>query len=490
MATNNFTTPGVYIQEIPNLPPSIVSVPTAIPVFIGYTQTALKNNIDVTNVPTKIESIMQYQQWFGGADVEKGITVTFTTGGNGFNTFVSVDEDKRSKYLMYYSLQLFFNNGGGECYIVSVGNYTVDGGTVDSQKLTGALDKIKKIKDITLINFPDALGLLDFATYYQLQTAALQQAKDLQDRFVVMDVYRKNPPKPGSDGDWEEDIKLLRNQDEDNPGGLSSETAGINYGAVYFPRIKTNIRFKLYDQTNPDTSYEQNVKIVGGGADTLDALKKVNNPYYFSAKNYIENKLEMLLPASPAVLGVYAQTDDSRGVWKAPANVNIVNAIELEEKITAEEQGDLNVDPTAGLSVNVIRNFPGRGPAIIWGARTLAGNDNEWRYVPVRRFFIMVEQSVKNACEAFVFEPNDNNTWVRVKAMVTNYLTEQWKAGALMGTTVKDAFYVSVGLGETMTDIDILEGRMIVQIGMAAVRPAEFIILQFIQTMPSGSGQS
>ncbi len=99
----------------------------------------------------------------------------------------------------------------------------------------------------------------------------------------------------------------------------------------------------------------------------------------------------------------------------------------------------------------------------------------------------MVEQSVKNAAAQFVFEPNDMNTWVRVKAMITNYLTEQWKSGALMGATTQEAFFIHIGLGQTMTEVDIWEGRMIVQIGMAAVRPAEFIILQFIQKMLSQS---
>jgi phage tail sheath protein FI len=94
----------------------------------------------------------------------------------------------------------------------------------------------------------------------------------------------------------------------------------------------------------------------------------------------------------------------------------------------------------------VIRKFEGRGPAIVWGARTLAGNDNEWRYIPVRRYFNMVEESVKNATGQFVFEPNDENTWVRVKSMISNYLTQQWKAGALMGASTKEAFFVHVGL--------------------------------------------
>jgi Bacteriophage tail sheath protein len=120
---------------------------------------------------------------------------------------------------------------------------------------------------------------------------------------------------------------------------------------------------------------------------------------------------------------------------------------------------------------------------LVWGARTLAGNDNEWRYVSVRRFFIFVEESTKKATEQFTFEPNDANTWVKVQAMIENFLTTQWRAGALQGIKPEHAFYVAVGLGKTMTPLDILEGRMIVEIGMAAVRPAEFIILRFSHKM-------
>jgi len=193
--------------------------------------------------------------------------------------------------------------------------------------------------------------------------------------------------------------------------------------------------------------------------------------------------LEMLLPVSSAMVGIYAQVDNARGVWKAPANVNIDDAIRPQYLITKQDHENLNVDSNAGKSVNAIRSFEGRGPAIVWGARTLAGNDNEWRYIPVRRYFNMVEESTKNATEQFVFEPNDINTWVRVKSMISNYLTQQWRQGALQGATTKEAFYVHVGLGETMTNIDLLEGRMIVEIGLAVVRPAEFIILRFMHKM-------
>src|SRR5262245_30508289 len=189
----------------------------------------------------------------------------------------------------------------------------------------------------------------------------------------------------------------------------------------------------------------------------------------------------VVLPPSGAVAGVYAAVDRTRGVWKAPANVSLADVSSVAVKVNDQMQADLNVTST-GKSVNAIRVFAGKG-VLIWGARTLAGNDNEWRYVPVRRFFNMAEESIKKATEPFVFEPNDRGTWVRVRAMIENFLTVQWRQGALAGAVPAQAFFVKVGLGETMTAQDILEGRMIVEVGLAVVRPAEFIILRFAHKM-------
>ena len=190
------------------------------------------------------------------------------------------------------------------------------------------------------------------------------------------------------------------------------------------------------------------------------------------------------VPPSGAVAGVYAKIDDARGVWKAPANVSLNSVRAPVETIDFFDQEDLNVDVNGGKSINAIRSFAGRGAAIIWGARTLAGNDNEWRYVPVRRFFNMVEESVKKSTAWAVFEPNAAPLWTKVKSMIDNYLIQKWREGALQGAVPEDAFFVKIGLGQTMIAQDILEGRLIVEIGMAVVRPAEFIILRFMHKLP------
>jgi len=213
----------------------------------------------------------------------------------------------------------------------------------------------------------------------------------------------------------------------------------------------------------------------------LSVVKDVDDAAYNNIKKEI-NAMPLKLPPSSTMAGIYARVDSDRGVWKAPANVSLNYVVKPSVQISHEDQKDLNVDTTSGKSVNAIRSFTGKG-ILVWGGRTLAGNDNEWRYISVRRFFNMAEESIKKATEQFVFEPNDKNTWVRVKAMINNFLTAQWRAGALAGPTPEKAFYVNIGLGETMTAVDILEGNMIVEIGMAVVRPAEFIILKFSHKM-------
>lgn len=215
--------------------------------------------------------------------------------------------------------------------------------------------------------------------------------------------------------------------------------------------------------------------------ENLEILLRESNPIYGNIVKAVVAE-GIILPPSGAIAGVYAAVDNERGVWVAPANRSLSSVIGPVVNITAEDQSGLNVDATSGKSINAIRSFTGRG-TLIWGARTTAGNSNEWRYVPVRRLFNMIEESVKKATEFVVFEPNDKNTWVRTKAMIDNFLNSIWKAGGLAGAKPEHAYIVKVGLGETMTAQDILEGRMIVEIHLAAVRPAEFIILRFMHKL-------
>lgn len=182
----------------------------------------------------------------------------------------------------------------------------------------------------------------------------------------------------------------------------------------------------------------------------------------------------------PSVIAaaIYCRNDRTRGVWSAPANLTLQGDLRPKYKVTDDLQGQFN----HGLAINMIRDF-GEGP-VVWGARTLEDSDN-WRYVPVRRLFNAAERDIKRAMQTMVFEPNSQPTWERVRAAIDNYLYSLWQQGALLGASPKEAYFVRIGEGTTMTSDDIAQGKMIASVGMAAVRPAEFIVLQFTQNMTS-----
>jgi phage tail sheath protein FI len=183
----------------------------------------------------------------------------------------------------------------------------------------------------------------------------------------------------------------------------------------------------------------------------------------------------ILVPPSGHVAGIYAQTDNDRGVHKAPANVVVADALDLEFPVPKGFQDSLNP-----VGVNCIRDFRHSGRGIrVWGARTMS-SDPDWRYVNVRRLFIYVEQSIDYGTQWVVFEPNDDTLWAKVRRSLTNFLARVWKSGALMGLTEAEAFFVKCDR-TTMTQDDIDNGRLICYIGIAPVKPAEFVIFRISQ---------
>ena len=632
---SSIKTPGVYIHEINGFPPSIAQVATAIPAFVGYTEKG-------PTEPTKVTSLLEYEQTFGGAPEPAGVNITL-------NVEYTVTE---SQFKMYNSLRLFFSNGGGECYIVSIGDYETATPFSSADPFNDGLDLLEKVDEVTLLLFPDGVNL--GATNLGLvQKHALMQCADLMDRFTVMDVVQTQGPANGLEQDSADFRDAVGNQN-------------LKYGASYYPYLQTsfgyNFRFNdingtaagrvdfatLYasdatitsalsdfailntdinDATNgilqdwedaqtanPKVVVAADANVAGyltnifglletlgdpvadithAGLETLVTdmittslrpivlkLVQINlaydglggtdldvsnggvggnfvdaqwgdftsngasgdypvtgtNPYtaliedsgnpgnadlaktgaqldkLFSqvttAMNAVinavgeyelkvENDLTAQLPIYPSILaelaksmntvppsgamvGIYANVDATRGVWKAPGNVSVNGIIGLTDDITDKEQENMNIHES-GKSINAIRKFTGKG-LLVWGVRTLDGNSNDWRYINVRRLANMIEESAKKACMNFVFEPNVKQTWVNVKGMIENYLTTLWGDGALAGAKPEDAFFVSVGLNETMTADDINNGRLIVKIGYAPSRPAEFIILEFTQT--------
>ncbi|MBI3704685.1 MAG: phage tail sheath family protein [Rhizobiales bacterium] len=217
-----------------------------------------------------------------------------------------------------------------------------------------------------------------------------------------------------------------------------------------------------------------------------DAVTDLNNnllavlPILGQMENQVALKLGVL-PPSGGMAGVFTTTDATRGVWNAPANISMVSVIQPTVRINNTMQADLNM-PLDGKAIDAIRQFPGRG-TVVWGARTLLGNSNDWRYIQVRRTIVYVEQSIKAAMMPFVFAANDGKTWSTVVSAVSNFLQGLWSQGGLMGAKADEAFTVACGLGSTMTAQDILNGYMIVQVQLQLIRPAEFIVLTFKQKM-------
>jgi len=463
----NYKTPGVYVEEISLFPPSVAQVETAIPAFIGYTE-------EGPTEPTKIKSMVDYRTIFGGPSKE---LPDFTIDGSG-NITADSSIPTSPVYKMYYMLEIYFSNGGGPCYILSVGGYE-SSPAVTASELSGALSLLKKEDEPTIILFPDAQSISDPTDYHGLYVDAMIQCAGLGDRFTICDVQPADTSSTDPVGDAAQTFR-------DNIG-----TNNLMYGAAYYPNLKTSL---VHQYNEDEISIDNNgtPMVLRHSDDTLaeDSSKEAESLFhanngadrskYYDIRKMIED-VKLILPPSGAVAGAYALVDSNRGVWKSPANVSLNRVSAPTVSMETSEQDGLNVSDT-GKSINAIRKFSGKG-VLIWGARTLDGNSNEWRYISVRRFFNMVEESVKKASSRFVFEPNDANTWVKVKAMIENFLTLQWRAGALMGAKAEDAFFVKVGLGETMTQDDVLNGRMIVEIGMAAVRPAEFIILRFSHKM-------
>lgn len=519
-------TPGVYIAEKSDFTNSVVEVATAIPAFIGITEKAQNGPDSLSGKPWKITSMTEFQQYFGGApspvftlsvgeaptDDEK---VLFCIHSQDGRKALKV-ADTENPFSLYYNMVMFFANGGGTCYIVSVGTYA-EGVPVDKEKVAAALAALEKEQEITMVVVPEAASTPDCK---DIQGQMLAHCGKMTNRFAILDVQ----PKAKGNEVMSEQIDKFRT----NVG-----TNFLSYGAAYYPWLNTSVlsdkdidgsvlvwagtsapdltpffapgsKFpKYFEETYSDIAAGKKVVkpavtdetgVETAPAETADctpdeiaAMKNIlhkvllqNLPDYQHIVNRVKDKLNRL-PPSAAMAGLYTMVDNTYGVWKAPANVSVNYVKSPTENIDNAQLEDLNM-PMNGKAVNAIRTFTGEGIKV-WGARTLDGNSQDWRYVNVRRTIIFLEESVKNAAKAYVFEPNVAATWMNVKSMIDNFLRSVWKRGGLAGSTPEDAYEIHVGLGDTMTANDILDGIMRITMLVAITRPAEFIEITFQQQM-------
>lgn len=493
----NFKTPGVYVVEKDTGANAVVQVSTAVPAFIGFTEKAEINGKSFHLKPVHVASLSEFETFFGKAptpifEIQEANSDYRDIVMNGKSYILSQNDS--SSFRLYNSLKLFFDNGGADCYIVSIGQY---GDPDNLPEITP--DLFKKGIDVlggeetpTMLLMPDSLLLNEEdSSYYAVQTYALQHCAKYMNKIALFDIWG---------GDQE-----LNLADKNKYITRFRENIGLDslsYGAAYYPWVHTNIiqqnnlNYKNFDLDSLSNVIKDEHKPILNNLITAEhekdkkywdaGLKNASQEYKLLRKT-IADKLNVL-PAAPAMAGLYTRTDKSRGVWIAPANQNLNAVISPAVKITHEDQESLNVDAISGKSINAIRAFKGRGSAIVWGARTLAGNSVEWRYINVRRLFILIEQSIKNSAFSVVFRPNVPVTWAVVRGMINNFLTNLWRQGALVGASPNEAFSVECGLGTTMTQEDINEGVMRIRIQAAPSRPAEFIVITFEQKMGGEEG--
>ncbi|WP_143306496.1 phage tail sheath family protein [Chitinophaga vietnamensis] len=477
MAT--YRSPGVYVEEISLLPPSIAEVESAVPAFVGYTEIATSIvTDDLLNVATPINSWGDFKQLYGGPAPEDHSHITIAvdeirpaTVTTSYKVTITPDYSNMSKYLLYYAVQNFFANGGGRCYIVSVGKYSTPIAEADLER---GLNLVALEDEPTILVVPEAvrLGATDYTKIVQQM---LNQASSLGDRFAILDTLQTTVPKTTTS--IAADVKTLLD-------AVPIDENIRRYGAGYYPFLQT-----VYPLGFAFASLTLTTHTINGGAPgaedktgkTMDQLKATASAMYAAIQQEY-GKYTMVLPPSAAMAGVYSRVDADRGVWKAPANVGLMDVVKPLVSISRPEQDLLNINTDTGKSVDAILSIPGAG-TVVMGARTLDGNNNEWKYINVRRFFSVVEESVKKSSNWVVFEPNTSATWTKLQSMIENYLYLKWRDGALAGAKPEQAYFVNIGLGKTMNSVDILEGRLIIEIGMAVARPAEFIILRFEQML-------
>lgn len=535
----NMKTPGVYIVEKNAFPNSVVEAPTAIPAFIGITEKAENGSENLANKPWKISSMTEFNKYFGGAPepvFTLSVEVANTDDSKNYlycspkkkeNETVLKVKNPKNIYTLYYNMVMFFANGGGTCYIVSVGKYE-NKDKIDTDKVKKALAALVKEQEITLIVIPEAVNA---ESCKDIQQEAIAHCGKMQNRFAIFDVQ----PKASKD-------EIIDKQIETFQTNIGSNY--LSYAAAYYPWLNTSVLsdndmngniiswdYKSKSPLELKSFFAEGAKLPEYAKKSFEAIKNGKNkvtvaeideatkkPKTDEKGNPIMKDIETditaeelsqlkndlhsamlqnwpayqllvkavkdflnLLPPSAAMAGIYTMVDNTRGVWKAPANVSVNYVNSPTEVIDNAIQENLNV-PMNGKAINAIRTFVGEGIKV-WGARTLDGNSLDWRYINVRRTMLFLEESVKNAARAYVFEPNDASTWINMRCMIESFLRGIWKRGGLAGASPEDAYSVHVGLGDTMTPEDILEGIMRITVLVAISHPAEFIEITFQQQM-------
>lgn len=504
-----YRTPGVYIVEKSSLPNSVVPVASSVPAFIGYTERAGQaGGEDLSAQAVRVGSLLEFEQFFGGPALATFCFLpegdhrlpqsepfvppaTVIKGPSGAPYHLAPSS---TPYQFYRAIKWFFLNGGGNCHVISVGSYDAPITLADLQGGIQTLETRDAGDDITLLVIPEAV-LLPPPDCHVLQAEMVRHCGEKKrNRMAILDI-------PGGFAE------NARNQCIDH---FRQNLSGpLSYAAAYYPWLNTSlinraevslsnltpdsdehlvsvlledVKARSYSPAHEEALFAKIHKLADRQSLPASEIQQLHqslitgSPFY---QRLLQSLLEHvnLLPPAAAMAGIYTRVDKSRGVWKAPANLNLAGVVRPAVSISRSAQADLN-SPASGKAINAIREFSGRG-TLVWGARTLGANHPDWRYINVRRTVLLFEESIRQALNAFVFEPNSASTWAAIEGMINQFLTNQWQMGGLAGSRPSEAFGVNVGLGKTMTADDIREGRLRLQALVALVRPAEFLVLTF-----------
>jgi phage tail sheath protein FI len=326
----------------------------------------------------------------------------------------------------------FFDNGGGRCFVVNVAPGAPIGGSGRGRTGLAALEAIDEVAIVAAPGYTDAASYEDLLAHCERlgdRVAILDSVAEITDSEPLTRVATVGVPKPADGGDADGGKKpVAKAPTGGEPAGLRPRQS--DYGTFYAPWIVVR------DPLSGDV---------------------------------------VSTPPSGHVAGVWARTDGTRGVHKAPANEPIRGVVDLAYRITRGEQETLN---PAG--VNCIRFFPAEGVRI-WGARTLAAEASEWRYLNVRRLFSMLKESIGDGTRWIVFEPNDELLWRSIRRDINAFLTRVWRDGALMGRTPGEAFFVKCDAETNPPEVRDA-GMVVAEIGVAPVKPAEFVVFRLSQS--------
>ena len=348
------------------------------------------------------------------------LCTNFTEYTERFGPYSSDDKDNLQHRALTHAVAGFFKNGGTRCWVARVASDNAD-------EVDRALRQFESIDEIALVAAP---GMTGRTIWDKLVT----HCEELKDRFAILD-----PPEVVGTDD-EVDIRALTYQ------GTASETIpDRNKNAAYY--------FPFLEVIDPAKQLQD-----------LDPTRGVASA----------NRGKVYVPPSGHVAGVYARVDTERGVHKAPGNEAILGANDVKYYIGGRQQDSLNPQ-----GVNCIRNL--NGNLRVYGARTIGGDRNgEWKYVNVRRVMLFLKESIDEGTQWVVFEPNDPALWAKIRRNVSAFLTRVWRSGALVGTTPQQAFYVKCDEETNPSEVRDV-GQVITEIGVAIVRPAEFVIFRVTQ---------